>query len=82
MNDLNLQNPEFLFYVNRVKIRYAKVSVVVQIESEVLVLMTKNYILDNYQIWNGAHLESDELVSFTDLWKFFFELQKIRNIHE
>ena len=66
MNELNLQNPDFLKCINSINVNNHRVQIHFLYGNEDFYLFSRKNVMDNYQVWHFLGLQM-KLISFNDL---------------
>jgi hypothetical protein len=67
MNELNLQNPDFLKHIISIDVNNHRILINVFFnDKKSYYLISRNNLMDNYQVWQVLGLQLD-LISFNDL---------------
>jgi hypothetical protein len=66
MNELNLQNPEFLGNVIMIDVNNVRTLILILYDKKNHYLVSVNNVMDNYQVWQPLGIPRD-LISFNDL---------------
>jgi hypothetical protein len=66
MNELNLQNPDFLQNIMGINLNHHHIIIHFLHGNEDLCLISGNNVMDNYQVWQTLTTQR-ELISFNDL---------------
>jgi hypothetical protein len=66
MNELNLQNPDFLKNIISIDLNYHRILIHFLHGNEDFYLFSRKNVMDNYQVWHPLGLKMN-LISFNDL---------------